>query len=61
MLRNIVRAVNNPVPMLMLQDIGVYKINHVICKWVHCTNNYCVPNVLNGHHHWTEGPFDWHR
>ena len=39
----------------------MYKINHVLSRWVHCTHNYCVPNVFNGHNHWTEGPFDWHR
>jgi hypothetical protein len=44
-----------------LQDIGMYKINHVLCRWVHCQNSYAVPNVFNGHVHWTEGPFDWHR
>jgi hypothetical protein len=39
----------------------MYKINHMINRWIHCTNQYCVPNVFLGHHHWTEGPFDWHR
>jgi len=47
--------------MLGIQDIGMYKINHMISRWVICTHNYCVPNVFNGHAHWTEGPFDWHR
>jgi hypothetical protein len=60
MLRALARQANHT-PGTVLQDIGVYKINHVLGKWVHCQNPYAVPNVFNGHHHWTEGPFDWHR